>query len=89
MKEGISVVRLSVCEAYIACEEASADFLPVGVKDATVFVQVTFSLWGHTESISAHHTVNKQSKTFATCRNFYLNVFYRLNYQPAGCSLTT
>lgn len=31
----------------IACQEASADLLPVRVKDAAVFVQVTLSLGGH------------------------------------------
>lgn len=45
------VVRL---EAYIACQEASADFLPVGVEDAAVFVQVTLPLYGDNSN-----TVNK------------------------------
>lgn len=52
-KWGIGLVELSVFGTYIACQEASADFLPVGVKDAAVFVQVTLPLWGHRESISA------------------------------------
>lgn len=40
----ISLVKLSVSGAYIACQEAGAHFLPVGVEDAAVFVQVTLPL---------------------------------------------
>lgn len=40
----IGLVKLSVSGTYIACQEAGAHFLPVGVKDAAVFVQVTLPL---------------------------------------------
>ena len=35
---------MSVFGAYIACQEASADLLPVRVEDTAVFVQVTLPL---------------------------------------------
>lgn len=42
-------------KTHIACQEASADFLPVGVQDAAVLVQVTLPLWNTRHLAVEHH----------------------------------
>lgn len=59
----------SVFGAYIACQEASADFLPVRVEDAAVFVQVTFPLCGH----KAQSINNIKHRSISTIVNKHLS----------------